>query len=588
MGQFSDAIYRALDMPPQPHPDYLEIGSFRPADSLALVDLAADLRIKQLRQIIGASVLHPLNHRTVQDSLFHTWADFQVRQKQFDSPTRAEELDFGHSLEGFSADRAGYLEYLSIRAPDLYRFLGKRFHARIPVSAFRQHAWILGMTGAGKSELIKVLVHHLAKQPNSTTIILDPERKLGEEIAWSRDYAQSDSLIYIDPALGRNKRLFPTINPLQYPSDDLDEQATYAEVFVDAMREALKGEITERMETLLTSCTRVLLRRSGSTLLDLQRFMDKTRNGDLVEAGQAHADPLIREFFAHSFLQNDWTKTKEPLAAKLQVLLSRPAFASCILGDTSVHMERLIESRKTVVLVLDEAELGTLGAKMWGSFFVALLESTIRRMRSGSRAQNNPAPVYLVADEFQRFVTPRFGEILTRARRLGLHLIAANQYEKQAGLSESLRENMRINTAVKMVGLYTDQGHAQSAAKLVSVDAQELEKLGNGKYAIKAGKKPPVVVQVNSDRLGHSNSMTPVQWQAVAAHQLEEYYRPSMMHTAPQSAPQTPTTPPRAPIPAKTPQSASQSRSEAPQTPTAPPPQPTSPRRVRKPRFGRS
>ena len=123
------------------------------------------------------------------------------------------------------------------------------------------------------------------------------------------------------------------------------------------------------------------------------------------------------------------------------------------MGQSTIHMEQIIESKKTVVLVLDEAELGSLGSKMLGTFFVAMLESTIRRMRSGSAAQHNPDPVYLIPDEFQRFVTPRFGQILTRARRLGLHLIAAQQYVGQDGMSADLTENMEINTFVKMVGL---------------------------------------------------------------------------------------------------------------------------------------
>jgi hypothetical protein len=569
VGQFREAIYRELHMPPDPHPDYLELGTFRPADSLELITRAADLRIQQIRAVLGVNIFHPINHRTIQEKLFHTWDDFAVRQKQFDSPTRTEEVDFGHSLNGFAVNREGYLAYLKQRAPDLYAFLQRPFPARIPVRAFKMHAWILGMTGAGKSELIKVLVAQLIKQPRATVIVLDPERKLGEELAWSRDHLQGDRLIYIDPTLGRNHGLYPILNPLEYPSPDLDEQATYAEMLVDAMREAIKGEITERMETLLTGCLRVLLRREGSTLLDLQRFMDKARNGDLVELGQAHPDPLVRDFFCHSFLQSDWNKTKDPLAAKLQTLLSRPAFANCVMGHRSIHMEQLITSHKTVVLVLDEGELGTLGAKMLGTFFVAMLESTIRRMRSGSRAQANPDPVYLIPDEFQRFVTPRFGQILTRARRLGLHLIAANQYVGQEGMSRELAENMEINTNVRMVGLYSSMKHAKKAAEMVGIAAEDLARLGSGKYAIRAGKQPPLVVQVESDRLGHSNSMTAEQWHTLAAQQLQEHYRAPF--TAAEQA-----TPPPVPI------TASSKAQKSAQSPASTP-QPVRP--IRKPKF---
>lgn len=581
MGRYTDAIYGELDMPSTPQADYIELGTFRPADSLELVKIAADMRIKDLRKIIGTGYLHPIVHRAMQDRLFHTWSDFSSQQKQFDTPTRTQEVDFGHSLHGFPINRQGYLDYLRLRAPDLHKFLRKPMKARIPIAAFRMHAWVLGMTGAGKSEAIKNLAHLLQQPPNATTIVLDPERKLGEEISRSKEFFHGDNLIYIDPALGRNRKLYPILNPLEYASDDLDEQATYAEVFVDAMREAIKGDITERMETLLTNCARVLLRRQGSTILDLQRFMDKTRNGDLVEAGQSHPDPLVREFFHYSFLQSDWTKTKDPLAAKIQVLLSRPAFANCVMGQSTIHMEQIIESKKMVVLVLDEAELGSLGSKMLGTFFVAMLESTIRRMRSGSREQTNPDPVYLIPDEFQRFVTPRFGQILTRARRLGLHLIAAQQYVGQDGMSADLTENMEINTFVKMVGLYTSAKHAKAAADKVGVSADDLALLGNGKYAVKAGQKPPVIVQLDNSRLGHRRSMNAAQWNAVKDIQLSEYYRPAgsfdsvqggavKTSAAPVEAPQ-----PAAPSPAPEPRS----------TPKAQPKPAAPPEPVRKPRF---
>ena len=570
---YTAALYAKLNMPPQPDPRYLELGRFTPADSLELVKCAADMRVEHLYDIIGKNRFTSMaNYETMKEKLFHTWKNFSQREKHYDSPTRTQDVDFGHSLLSYEIDREGYLEYLRDRAFDLWQFLHTPLQARISIDAFKMHGWILGMTGAGKSELVKVLVSKLMQQPNATTIILDPERKLGEEIAHSKDHLQGDNLIYIDPALGRNLKLFPILNPLEYSSDDIDDQAIYAEAFVDAMREAIKGDVTERMETFLTNCTRVLLRRAKSTILDLQRFMNKTRNGDLVELGQAHPDPLVREFFFTSFLESDWTKTKDPLAAKLQTLLSRPAFANSIMGQSSIQMERIITSKKTVVLVLDEGQLGSIGAKMWGAFFVAMLESTIRRMRSGSKEQHNPDPVYLIPDEFQRFVTPRFGEILTRARRLGLHLIAANQYIEQDGRRKELARNMEINAR-----------YAGKAAELVSTPAEDLKLLGNGKYIVKAGSQPPMVVQVDSDRLGHSNSMSGIEWQAIVAHQLQEYYRAPMQFDAPEpTAERSEATKPTPHTPAFALQEAQGSASK-PDKPTAQS-KPTRPQR--RPKFG--
>ena len=163
MGKYSAALYHELHMPATPTEGYIEIGGFRPADSLDLIRIASDLRIAELRKILGVGILHPANHRTIQDKLFHTWGDFSVQQKQFDTPTRSQDVDFGHSLHGFPISREGYLAYLRHRAPDLWEFLMQPLQARIPAKAFTMHAWILGMTGAGKSEAIKILVNNNKK-----------------------------------------------------------------------------------------------------------------------------------------------------------------------------------------------------------------------------------------------------------------------------------------------------------------------------------------------------------------------------------------------------------------------------------------
>ena len=166
---------------------------------------------------------------------------------------------------------------------------------------------------------------------------------------------------------------------------------------------------------------------------------------------------------------------------------------------------------------------------------------------------------------------------------------------EQKGLSKDLCENMRINTAVKMVGLFGDPTTAASAAKLVQLNTDDLQRLGNGRYAIKSDQKPPIIVQVRGDRLGHSNSMSAVEWQAVAAHQLQEYYRSPMSFDPVPEAVGKPQTPPPTPS-EQEPSEEHQTPSPAPQNVAVsdgttktdtPPPKPAKPTKPqRKPKFG--
>lgn len=524
VGAYSTLIYRELGMPAKPTEGYIELGTFKPADSTDLVRIVTDRRIWEYKQVLGSSVWSYANKAAMEKELFHTYADFMHQQKQHDTPTRAEGISFGHSLDGFERDKDGYLKYLKTRARDVWEFLQRDMTARIPISAFQKHMYSVGMTGAGKSEMLKPLIAKLKENPRATVIVIDPERKLAEEVARSKEHRSGDNLIFFDPKLGRQQNRFPIINPFDFQSDDLTEEANYAQAFVRTFKEAADTDLTSRMMTLLKPCVQVLLRRPKSTLADLQRFLDVERCADLVALGREHPRPEVREFFATSFLRKDWQRTKDPLMAKLQDLRSTPTFSDCVMGQSSLRMEDIITSHKTVVLTLDQGALGIEGSEMLGRFFVSLLEATIRRMRDDSDKMADPDPVYLVVDEFQQFVTETFGEILVRARKLGLHLIAAQQYVGQ-GMSPEFLKTIRNNTNIKAIGLYTEPAAAKTAADMIGIEKEELYGLGNGKFLFKVGNKPAVSVQMASDRLGHGNAMTNAQWQHVTQDQLTRYYR---------------------------------------------------------------
>src|SRR5512147_392806 len=78
---------------------------------------------------------------------------------------------------------------------------------------------------------------------------------------------------------------------------------------VEAFEQILRNTaLTLQMEALLIPSISVLLKRRGSTLLDLQRFMNDQRNGDLVRLGERSDNPAQRLFFRDRF----YAKTFDP------------------------------------------------------------------------------------------------------------------------------------------------------------------------------------------------------------------------------------------------------------------------------------
>ena len=71
----------------------------------------------------------------------------------------------------------------------------------------QRHTYVLGKSGSGKSELLKLLVYGYLRKPGSATVVvIDPHGDLAEEIARFKEHRKSDRLIYIDPYLGSRHR----------------------------------------------------------------------------------------------------------------------------------------------------------------------------------------------------------------------------------------------------------------------------------------------------------------------------------------------------------------------------------------------
>jgi type IV secretory pathway VirB4 component len=129
---------------------------------------------------------------------------------------------------------------------------------RISKADFRQHVYVIGSTGSGKTNLLKYFMSQ-----NSAFTLIDKEGDLAREIAdampciyWrARDYA------------------FPVgLNPLLNvePDERSRVAADVMELFSDIWG---LGEQTPRLLYYLRASVRLLLDAPGTTLLDLRRVL---------------------------------------------------------------------------------------------------------------------------------------------------------------------------------------------------------------------------------------------------------------------------------------------------------------------------
>ena len=115
-------------------------------------------------------------------------------------------------------------------------------------------------------------------------------------------------------------------------------------------------------------------------------------------------------------------------------------------GKRTVDFRALMDSNRILLVNLGKGQIGNQDARMLGMliskylFHAAMTRADIARKRR--------TPFYLYLDEFQNFATTEMTEVLSEARKFGLHLVLAHQtlsqisQRDQDGLLQSVLGNV--------------------------------------------------------------------------------------------------------------------------------------------------
>jgi len=519
--RFQKKVFSILKMPLEDEKNAIVIGEFCPGDSPEVVKQISRLRVEQFSNLLKLN-LHPDNAWAVQEMTFHTFEDFLLTLKHA-TPKKGDFIPTGHSLNGFDPTLAGYMAYLQKNAPDLARFFFARLEARIPENDRKRHTYILGKSGSGKSELLKILVFAYLRKPKyCTSIIIDPHGDLAEEIARFKRHKINDQLIYIDPYLDKYGKRKPTINPLDVQDKSAQNVDIVAQALLSAFKEILDNTtLTIQMEALLVPCLTVLLKREGSTLLDLQRFMNDEKNQDLVSLGAQSNIIAHRIFFQDRFFERTFSITKASISTKLQSLLNSQTFYHLTVGKSTLDIESILSSRKLVIFNLSKGQLGSDTSEAFGRFIIALIQSAV--LKRAQQSKKNRVPVHMFIDEFQNYISASMEEILSESRKYGLHLTLAQQYLGQR-MDTNFKRGILANTQIKIIGMSANDSRA-AIGKETGLTDEEISGLGVGSFYIKVGNRPAFKLYVPTFLIGNRNAMTWENWHGVREHQLNEFYR---------------------------------------------------------------
>jgi Type IV secretion-system coupling protein DNA-binding domain len=296
----------------------------------------------------------------------------------------------------------------------------------------RNHVYILGKTGMGKTALLRNMI--LADIWRGAGVgLIDPHGDLAEDIIDATPPERSDDVVYFNPSdleypIAWN--LVDTIPP--------DDRPNTADFLVEAFKDLFGASWGPRLQFILYHGLRACLDAQNTTLLDVYRMLtDEQHRANIVRQAE---DPVTRDFWYGEFAGWPAHYRLEAVGSirnKLGRFLGNPAVRN-ILGQFTgkLDLDFIINNKRIFVANLAKGVLGPDQANLLGSLLVARFQAAAfkrARIPEQERLDFN-----LAIDEFQNFMTESFASILSESRKYRLCLTMAHQYLGQA--SDAVRE----------------------------------------------------------------------------------------------------------------------------------------------------
>ena len=388
----------------------------------------------------------------------------------------------------------------------------------IPVAERYKHTYITGMTGSGKSELLKVLIMGDILRENGSIILLEPHGDLAQSV--TKLVKDKSRLVYINPFLDDEKT--PTINLFHLPNKSEQNIAKITQVILSVLKSVNSDEsFTGAMEDVLEMCIKVLLRRGNGSFKELYRFFNDNRNKDLVELGIHSSNQLEVEFFEDDFLNSK--PTKDAVRRRLKKLLNDPVFSNLMNGENTINLEELMnEKGKVIIFNIPKGKMPNT-YKYYIRFIVEYIQ--VLALKRADLSEEDRIHTHLYIDEAHNFIssTATISEILTESRKYKLFVTFAHQAITQIR-DNNLRDIMTTMTNVKIVGKNSNKT-LEAINKTLNTKLEDVEKLEAGEFYISAGNNDIIKVDVTNKLLEAKEDISFFEEEEQTIYQLEKYYR---------------------------------------------------------------
>ncbi len=282
-----------------------------------------------------------------------------------------------------------------------------------------QHVYGTGKSGYGKSNLILSQAIQRIERGDGIAII-DPHGSLIKDGILPRiPKHRIDDVVYFNSG---DYQYPMAINPLVHSGTKLEKEHIRVDLlnfFEDLFEAPLGVNIQHALNFLIIT----LLTRQDSTLCDIERLMiDKNWRNKFL---QGITDDRIQMFWESEFPFLERRGIVTSISNKLSPLILPDSAIAPMLGqrENKIDFLEIMDSKKILLCNLSHGDIGKRNSLLLGK----LLVSKIQIAAMMRKIEENCLDFYLYIDEFQHMACPSMADILSGARKFGLHLWLANQ-----------------------------------------------------------------------------------------------------------------------------------------------------------------
>ncbi len=311
----------------------------------------------------------------------------------------------------------------------------------------RQHVYVLGKSGTGKSVLLFNMITQNIQNGEGVCVV-DPHGELVESVLSSVPENRVKDVIYFNPAdtdyhVGFN--VLELIDPQYKHLVASGLMAIFTKIWANAW--------SARMEYILNNCILALLDTPGTTLLGIPRMLvDKDYRQKIITNLK---DPVIKAFWVHEY--EAWqekfrNEAIAPIQNKVGQFLSTSIIRN-VVGQTksTINIFDIMNEGKIFLVNVSKGRIGEDNSALLGGMIITKIQlAAMERVRIPEEERKD---FYLYVDEFQNFVTDAFAGILSEARKYRLNLTVAHQYTAQlvSDKSSAVRDAVFGNVGTMIV-----------------------------------------------------------------------------------------------------------------------------------------